>query len=499
MALPTKLFDSLPFYRQEGWKAPSIPFLEGAIALQIFVFTLEFYLRLRQYKLLKEKVVPQALLNVCQDVDSKPPPEPKEKYTENESDKSQKEGEKELTAKEKEEAEERLLPLTERVQRKFLKAQAYGYDKSLFDFFESSIGIVLEISMLLGGFMPYLWDCAENAALRLGITPATSEVRVSLIFFLLNFVISDVIHTPFSLYTNFVLEEKHGFNKLTIKLFIKDKILSYLLMIVLGSLFSGAIIWVIRWGGELFYLYAWLLSSTIMLFMMTIYPVLIAPLFDKYEPLKEGSLKTNIEALAARVQFPLTKLYTVDGSKRSNHSNAYMYGFYKNKRIVLYDTLLMQAEEEEIVAILGHELGHWKMWHTIQGLVVTLAYSFVMLYSFGFVMNNEDLYTSFGFSSAKAYKPVIIGITLFCSTIWAVVGHIVGFLMNINSRRNEFQADKFAVDLGYASELQRGLLKIHIENLGNMNPDPWFVMYHYTHPTTVERLKAMQLGGKKLN
>jgi len=496
------LGDSVPVYHQTGWEPSSIPFLELAIGLSLFVFSWEFYLGLRQHKLFKVKEIPEALLSVCEDVDKQANDDPK---TEDAKDDAtmplladdDKKAKKELTEKEKEEEAERKLPLVERVERKFAKAQAYGLDKSTFGFIESSIDMVLDTGLLLVGFMPYLWDTAERVAEKMGVDPATSEVRVSLIFFLLNYIISDIYHIPFSLYRTFVIEEKHGFNKMTMKLYITDKIKGYVLTTVLGGLFLGAVIWVIRWGGELFYLYAWLFSTAVMLFMMTIYPVLIAPLFNKYEALPEGSLKSKIEDLAARVKFPLTKLYTVDGSKRSAHSNAYMYGFYKNKRIVLYDTLLKQAKEEEIVAILGHELGHWKMWHTIQGLVVTLVYTFVMLYTFGFVMNNNDLYNSFGFSTTKPYKPVIIGITLFSQTLWAVVGHIVGFLMNINSRRNEFQADKFAVDLGYSSELQRGLIKIHIENLGTMNPDPWFVMYHYTHPATVERLKAMQLADKK--
>uniref|UniRef100_A0A6V1WI57 CAAX prenyl protease n=1 Tax=Heterosigma akashiwo TaxID=2829 RepID=A0A6V1WI57_HETAK len=475
----------IPTYRQEGWTEPSIPFLEGAIVLALVVFLFETYLSFRQHQLYKQKEIPAALMSVCMEVDSqaskKAGPSAEEKAAI-----------EKLEGKEREEAEERLLPLAERMGRKFGKAQAYSLDKSTFGVVSSTIDIVLDNVLLLLGFMPYLWDTAERAVARCGGDPDASEVWTSLAFFLLNFVVSDLFHTPFALYRNFVLEEKHGFNKLTLRLWASDKAKEYALTAALGSLFLGAVVKVIRWGGDLFYLYAWAFSAAVMLFMMTIYPVFIAPLFNKYEALPEGSLRDAIEALAARVSFPLTKLYTVDGSRRSAHSNAYMYGFHKNKRIVLYDTLLKQAQEEEVVAILGHELGHWKMWHTVQGLGVSLAYTFVMLWSFGFVMNSDALYTSFGFSSEKPYKPVVIGITLFSQTLWAVVGHVVGFLMNANSRRNEFQADKFAVDLGYSKQLQRGLLKIQIENLGSMVPDKWYAAYHYTHPATVERLRAMQ-------
>jgi STE24 endopeptidase len=171
--------------------------------------------------------------------------------------------------------------------------------------------------------------------------------------------------------------------------------------------------------------------------MMTIYPVVIAPLFNTFTPMEDGPLRQGIEALAGRLEFPLTKLFVVDGSTRSAHSNAYFYGIGKNKRIVLYDTLLTQVETEECVAILGHELGHWKMWHTIQGFVVSQLYMFTMFVVFSQCMNNDVLYSSFGFS--PVHKTFIIGFSLFQNTLWSPIGKAIGFLMNINSRRNEFQ------------------------------------------------------------
>jgi STE24 endopeptidase len=178
----------------------------------------------------------------------------------------------------------------------------------------------------------------------------------------------------------------------------------------------------------------------------------------------------------------------VDGSKRSSHSNAYMFGFGSNKRIVLYDTLMKQASTEEIVGILGHELGHWKMWHTIQGFVVTQLYTLAAFMAFGACMYNGDLYASFGFKA----QPTLVGLLLFFQTIWAPVDKVLSFLLTVNSRRNEFQADEFGVELGYLRDLQGGLTKIHLESLANLSPDWLYSTYHHSHPTLVERLCFME-------
>jgi len=250
---------------------------------------------------------------------------------------------------------------------------------------------------------------------------------------------------------------------------------------------------IIKWGGPYFYIWTWSFLLLFSLFMMTIYPNVIAPLFNKFTPLEEGELKNAIEKLAASIHFPLTKLFIVDGSKRSGHSNAYFYGFFKNKRIVLYDTLLQQMELKEIVAVLAHELGHWSSNHVLKMLIISEIHLFISFWLFGQITNWDAMYTSFGFDS----KPTIIGLILFFQFIMSPVDHVLSFLMNILSRKFEFEADGFAVKLGYSSELRNGLIKLNAENMGNTNPDKWYSTYHYSHPPLLERLKAIGYKEKK--
>ena len=191
-------------------------------------------------------------------------------------------------------------------------------------------------------------------------------------------------------------------------------------------------------------------------------------------------------------------MFVVDGSTRSAHSNAYFYGFFKNKRIVLYDTLLKQVETDELLAILGHEIGHWKMWHSIQMFAVTHVHSLLMLFSFSFVQHSRGLFAAFGFAF-NGQEPVFISLLLFTQVFWNPIEKVLMFLMNANSRLNEFQADKYAVDLGMGEKLGNGLVKITMENSGaaTMLPDPYYSMYHFSHPPLVERLRAINSAVSK--
>jgi len=221
------------------------------------------------------------------------------------------------------------------------------------------------------------------------------------------------------------------------------------------------------------------------------------PMFNKYEPLPDGTLKTSIYELAAKLKYPLTKLFVMDGSKRSSHSNAFMFGFGNNKRIVLFDTLLTQVKENEILAILGHELGHWKLGHTLTNFATTQLYIGAAFYFFSLTYGASDLYAAFGFNDPNRPAATIIELLLFFQTLWAPVDKILSFVLTIVSRHNEFAADKFSVELDMSKTLQSGLCKIHLENLGAMNPDPWYSTYHYSHPPLVERLRAMMALDQK--
>jgi len=381
---------------------------------------------------------------------------------------------------------------------KFIKSQDYGRDKSTFGMINSAVDTVLQLAFLCIGYMPFMWDQAYIFGhAYLGIAKG-DEIYRSLVFFILTSLVDTVLGLPWSLYYTFVIEEKHGFNKQTLGLFLSDKIKTLLLSAGIGLPFCALFIWVIKWGGRQFYWYVWAVVFVFQVVMMTVYPVFIAPLFNKYERLPEGELRDGIEELAKELKFPLTKLFVMDGSKRSSHSNAFMYGFFNNKRIVLFDTLIENCTIPEVVGVLGHEMGHWKMGHTMQGFVFSQVYLFSMFFVFGLCMYTAELFASFGFAvdAATGTGPVMIGLILFSSTVWAPVDKVLSFLITWNTRRNEFQADEFAVNLGYVSSLQSGLTKISLKSLGNMVPDPWFSTYHYSHPPLVERLMAMQEKGK---
>jgi STE24 endopeptidase len=215
--------------------------------------------------------------------------------------------------------------------------------------------------------------------------------------------------------------------------------------------------------------------------------------------LPDGTLKTQIYELAERLNYPLKKLFVMDGSKRSSHSNAFMFGFGSNKRIVLFDTLMEQVSSDEILAILGHELGHWALSHTLVNFFVTQVYFGAAFYFFSQCYTSRDLYVAFGFDDTSTSIPTVIALMLFFQTLWAPVDKILSFILTVFSRHCEFAADKFSVNLGMSKMLQSGLCKIHLENLGAMCPDPLYSMYHYSHPPLVERLSAMMELDKKKN
>lgn len=383
------------------------------------------------------------------------------------------------------------VSLLDATRAKFDKSRAYGLDKSAFGFISGAYNQLEGTAFVLLGYLPFMWTLSGSALAAVGLDPA-NEITRALMLLALTTVRDTVFGLPFALYSTFVVEARHGFNKQTLGLFLTDKLKGLLLFVAIGFPVTAALLFVVRWGGAHFYWYVWAFLLAFSLVMVTLYPVLIMPLFNKFTPLEEGELRTRIEALAAQLHFPLTKLFVCDGSKRSSHSNAYFFGLFKSKRIVLFDTLLEQATHDEIVAVLGHELGHWQLWHTAQGFAIQQLYTLALFFVFGKCMNDAELFASFGFAAdADAELPVIIGFLLFSQTVWAPVDHALSFLVTLNTRKNEFQADAFAVDLGHAPALKTALTKLAIENLSNMNPDALYSAYHYSHPPLVERLGAI--------
>ncbi|KAI8822201.1 peptidase family M48-domain-containing protein [Fimicolochytrium jonesii] len=366
----------------------------------------------------------------------------------------------------------------------FNKARLYGLDKAKFAFLKDLVEQIESTVYIYYDVLPYVWNVAGTLMGKYGYG-AEYEVVQSIVFVVLLSIIPST-SIPFSLYSTFVIEERHGFNKQTLRLFFTDMVKGQLLSAVIGIPLLVAFLKIIEWAGSNFYFYIWVFVLVVQFVMILIFPTLIQPLFNKFTPLPEGTLRTKINELASRINFPLKKLFVIDGSKRSAHSNAYFYGFFKNKRIVLYDTLLDHSTEDEVCAVLAHELGHWHYNHVLSTLVIIQLHLFCIFYLFSLFINHTPLYRAFGFAT----EPVLIGFTLF-QYLLGPVETVLGFLQNMVSRRNEFQADSFAKKLGYGTLLKSALTKLHVENKGTLNPDPWYSAWHYSHPPLVERLNAI--------
>ncbi|KAK3684977.1 peptidase family M48-domain-containing protein [Podospora appendiculata] len=372
-------------------------------------------------------------------------------------------------------------------QEVYDKSQAYGRAKAKFGAFHSLYGQIQNIAFYHFDVLPKLWSWSGNLLLQFAPARFTGEISQSIVFILSFIIIQQVVSLPTNIYNTFVLEEKFGFNKQTPKLFVTDLIKSNLLAFVLAPPILAAFLSIIQKTGSQFFYYLWMFGAGLQVFMITIYPVAILPLFNKLSPLEEGKLKTGIEALAGQLKFPLSELHVIDGSKRSAHSNAYFFGMPWKKHIVIYDTLIEKSETDEVVAVIAHELGHWSLGHTTSLFGISQVHFFSIFALFSVFINNHSLYSDFGFVNTH---PIIVGFLLF-SDVLGPTDTVIKFLMNTLTRRYEFQADAFALNLGYKSDLAKSLIKLQIQNLSTMDADWMFANYHYSHPILSERLKAL--------
>lgn len=386
----------------------------------------------------------------------------------------------------------------------FKKSKSYANDKMSYGFVHEFYENIRTTVFTVLFVSPWFWGKAKEICAQYGFE---NEYYETCVVIFLTTIFESVIGLPWGYYSNFVLEQKHGFNNMTVKFWLTDKLKKlFTIGIPLNSAIMCMIVWVVKFFGDNFYLYAWALVSVLMFVMMYIYPEFIAPLFDKYSPLKEGVLKEKIEKLAGSLDFPLKKLYVVDGSKRSSHSNAYMYGFRNNKRIVLFDTLIASectgknegkgCEDDEIVAVLGHELGHWKMGHTVKMLIIQEVLTFVVFYGFGFFINNDELFANFGYAG-QTEAGVYIKLTVVLTTIMAPMFEVVGLCMTLFIRSNEFEADRFAVGLGYGELLEKALAKLFNDNSNFPLCDSWYAWKNHSHPHFNERVAELRVQTKK--
>lgn len=364
-------------------------------------------------------------------------------------------------------------------EEEYYKSQQYKKENFRFSTVSSTFSILVTLAFFLFQGFAFVDKIARNIS--------QNELVISLIFFGIIMLASDLISTPFSYYQTFVIEEKYGFNKTTKKVFITDKIKSWLLMIILGGGILALIIWFYERTGPQFWIYAWMLVAAFSLFMTFFYSTLIVPIFNKQTPLEEGALKTALENFAHEAGFNLDKIFVIDGSKRSTKANAYFTGFGSKKRIVLYDTLIQDLTTDEIVAVLAHEVGHYKRKHVIFNMVVSLLLTGFTLYILSFFIDSKLLANALSIAEPSFH----VGLIAF-AILYSPISEITGLAMNYISRKFEYQADDYAKAHFNAEFLISSLKKLSKNSLSNLTPHNAYVFMHYSHPTLLQRVRNLQ-------
>ena len=364
-------------------------------------------------------------------------------------------------------------------EKEYSRFQSYKRENGRLDSWSSGVGFVVMIVFLVaGGFGWYnSW-----------VVSLTDSVVWQTILFVVGLsVVSSVLDIPFDYYATFRIEEKYGFNKTTRRVYWLDTVKELFLSLVLGGVLLALVVWFYTWAGTYFWLYAWGAVTLFSVFMAMFYSQLIVPLFNKQTPLQEGSLRDKIQAFAGKVGFKLDNIYVIDGSKRSTKANAYFTGLGPKKRVVLYDTLIDELTEEEIVAVLAHEVGHYKKRHTLRSMVVSVIQMGVLFWLFSLCVNNVALSEALG--GDRAYFQM--GLIAF-AILYSPVNLILGVGMNVWSRNNEYEADAFAARYYEGDYLVSGLKKISVKSLSNLTPHPLYEYIYYSHPSLLKRIDAIK-------
>ncbi len=364
-------------------------------------------------------------------------------------------------------------------ESEYQKSQSYKKTNYRFGMISDGFSLLFTLGFLIFGGFEWLDQWTRGTT--------ENQMPMTMIFFGFIFLGSTLIGLPFSYYKTFVIEEKYGFNKTNRGLFLLDWIKGILLTFLLGGTLLYAFLWFYQWTGARFWVYAWILFGAFVLFMNLFYSRLIVPVFNKQTPLAEGSLKNAIENYARKVGFQLNNIFVIDGSKRSTKANAYFSGFGKEKRITLFDTLIKDLDEEEIVAVLAHEVGHYKRKHVIFNLFLTLLLTGGTLFILSLFINDPKISLAIGVSQ-PSFHAGLVGFAL----LYSPISEITGLMMNYLSRKFEFQADDFAKNTFAAKPLVTSLKKLSKNSLSNLTPHPAYVFVHYSHPPLVERIRNLK-------
>lgn len=362
----------------------------------------------------------------------------------------------------------------------YLKSQQYTRVNTRFGLINNSFDLAVLIAFWFAGGFNYV----DLMVRSLGY----NVVWTGLLFIGLLLFFKTVLSLPFSLYSTFIIEERFGFNKTTVATFIADLLKGILLTVLLGAPLMGLVIWFFEFAGALAWLYCWIAVTVFILFIQFIAPAWIMPLFNRFTPLEEGELRDAIMDYAGSVNFSVENLFVIDGSKRSNKSNAFFTGFGRNKRIALFDTLIEGHSTSELVAILAHEIGHYKKRHILQGMIIGILHMGLMLFLISIFVSNKGLFDAFYTDNISVYAGLV-----FFGILFSPLEIILSVLMNLLSRKNEYEADRFAVDTTNGKEdMVKGLKKLSVHNLSNLTPHPFYVFLNYSHPPLLERIRAIR-------
>ena len=364
-------------------------------------------------------------------------------------------------------------------EEEYRKTQLYEKDNLKLSFWSSSFNLAIIIVMIVAGGFAFLDTISRSVS--------SNNVVIALVFFGIIGFVSDLFNLPFSWFDTFVIEKKYGFNTMTIRTYITDHLKSWFIAVIIGAPVLGLITWIYYKTGKGFWLYAWGLITAFSIFINFFYSELIVPIFNKQTPLIESPLRKKIEAFAKKAGFRLKNIYVIDGSKRSTKANAYFSGFGPKKRIVLFDTLIKEMSDEEIVAVLAHEIGHYKKKHVLRSLVFSVILTGLMLFLFSLVIDSPLLSKAMGAEVPSFH----LGLIVF-GILYSPLSLLIGLITNYISRSNEFEADRFVHDNYDPGILAGALKKLSVKNLSNMIPHPVYVFFHYSHPPLLERLAKLE-------
>lgn len=362
----------------------------------------------------------------------------------------------------------------------YAKSQEYTKTQTRFGFITGGFDLVVLLGFWFSGGFNWLDEIVRAWGF--------GELVTGLLYISVLMVAKSVISLPFSVYSTFVIEERFGFNKTTPKTFVLDLVKGLGLGLLIGIPLLAGILAFFMYTGDLAWLYAWISITLFSLVMQYVAPTWIMPLFNKFTPLEDGELRTAIEEYTDKVDFPLQGLFVIDGSKRSSKSNAFFTGFGKNKRIALYDTLIENHTNDELVAVLAHEIGHYKKKHIIKGMITSVVQTGAMLFVLSIFLQAEGLFDAFYMDEMSVYAGLI-----FFGMLYAPIDMILSVFMQISSRKHEYEADEFAATTtGKPEDMIATLKKLSKDNLSNLTPHPFYVFLNYSHPPALQRIKAIR-------